>query len=304
MKLPISVIILTYNEEKNIEECLKSVYGWVEEIFVVDSFSTDKTLDIARKYTDKIYIHEFANYSVQRNWTFENLPIETEWILNLDADHRVTPDLVEELKEIFSKPIDRNVNGFMASRRTMFIGRWIKHGGHYPVYHAILFRKGFGKCETRRYDQHFKVDGRQEKLKGDVIDVISDSINKFTTRHLKWATYEAVEQLAGGGSEIKADIFGNAIQKRRFLRKFYNNFPLFVRPVLYFFCRYFIRLGFLDDKEGLIFHFLQGFWYRFLVDAKIYEIIKNSKDEKKSIPEVIEELYGIKIRSDNDNTRT
>jgi len=278
MKLPISVIILTYNEEKKIEECLKSVYGLVEEIFIVDSYSTDKTLEIARKYTDKIYQHPFENYSSQRNWALENLPIKTEWLLNLDADHRVTLELVKELKEIFSKPIENNINGFLISRRTIFMGRWIKHGGHYPVYHAILFRKGFGKCEQRLYDQHFVVMGQLKKLKGDVIDVITDSIDKFTIRHIKWASFEAIEQLSGGNSEIKPIVFGNPIQRRRFLRKFYNSFPLFVRPFLYFLYRYFFRLGFLDGKEGLIFHFLQGFWYRFLVDAKIYEMKKRLGD--------------------------
>lgn len=295
MTLPISAIILTFNEEKNIEACLQSVCGLMDQVFVVDSFSTDKTLDIVRKYTDQVHSHEFVNYSIQRNWAFENLPIRNDWILNMDADHRMTPELAEELRSKFSQPVDAGINGFLASRRAMFMGRWIRHGGHYPVYHAFLFRKGRGKCETRRYDQHFTVDGRQEKLKGDVIDVITDSINKFTARHIKWAANEAVEQLAGGGSEIKAVFFGDPIQSRRWLREFYNGFPLFVRPFLYFGYRYIFRLGFLDGREGLIFHFLQGFWYRFLVDADIYEIRKKAKEEGKGIKQVIRELHGIEF---------
>mgnify|MGYP000520397153 CR=1 FL=1 len=274
MKLPISVIILTYNEEKNIEECLKSVYGFCEEIFIVDSYSTDRTLEIAKKYTDKIYQHEFEDYSSQRNWALNNLPIKTEWILNLDADHRVTKELIDELKKIFSRKIDDDVKGFLISRRTIFMGKWIKHGLHYPVYHAILFRKGFGRCEKRLYDQHFVVNGKLKKLKGDIIDIVADSIDKFISKHIKWAYLEAKEQISGKSSDIKPSLFGNPIQRRRFFRELYNKMPLFIRPFLYFIYRYFFRLGFLDGIEGLIFHFLHGLWYRFIVDVKIYELKK------------------------------
>jgi hypothetical protein len=158
----------------------------------------------------------------------------------------------------------------------------------------MLFKKGKGHCETRFYDQHFIVEGNQLKLKANVIDIILDSINKFFTRHLKWATAEAIEQLIGTGSEIKADMYGDPIEKRRFLREFYNSFPLFVRPVLYYIYRYFFRFGFLDGKEGLIFHFLLGFWSRFLVDAKIYEIEKKVKKENKSVEEMCNKMYNLR----------
>jgi len=296
-KLPISVIILTYNEELNIEDCLKSVYGWVEDIFIVDSFSTDRTLEIARKYTDKIYQHPFENYAKQRNWAIQNLPIKTDWILNLDADHRVEENLRDELIDLFSNPINESIKGFLITRKTIFMGRWIRYGGHYPVYHAVLFRKNFGKCEERLYDQHFLVKGDLIKLRGAIVDIISDSLTKFVERHNKWATLEAIEQLLGSGGEIEANIRGNPIERRRAMRNFYNRMPLFFRAFAYFIYRYFFRFGFLDGKEGLIFHFLQGFWYRFLVDAKIYEIEKKARKEGKKITEVIYELYGIKINS-------
>ena len=138
MKLPISALILTYNEEKNIEDCLKSIYDWVEEIFIVDSYSQDNTLEVARKYTDKIYQHPFENFSQQRNWSQDNLPIKNEYVLHLDADERVSSELSSELREIFSSNV--NAEGFMISRRTVFRGRWIKYGGHYPVYHLRLFK--------------------------------------------------------------------------------------------------------------------------------------------------------------------
>ena len=194
-KIPISVIILTYNEEKNIEDCIKSVSDLAEDIFIVDSYSKDKTLEIAKKYTDKIYQHPFDDYSKQRNWALKNLPIKTEWILNIDADHRVTKELKQELVKIFSSKIEEDTNGFLISRKTIFIGKWVKHGSHYPVYHAILFRKGYACCENRLYDQHFIIEGKVEILKESIIDIITDSLANFIDRHNKWATFEAIEQL-------------------------------------------------------------------------------------------------------------
>jgi len=279
MKLPITAIVLTFNEEKNIVECLESVKDLCDEIIIVDSGSSDRTLEIAKQYTDKIYSHPFDNYSKQRNWALENLPIKNDWILNLDADHRITPELKEELSTLFSKGIPADVKGFLISRRTIFMGKWIKHGGHYPTYHANFFRKGFGKCEEKLYDQHYLISGKQLQLKGDIIDIITDSLTNFTTRHNKWSTLEAEYQLSSNKNYeiIKADLSGHAIQRRRALKSFYEKFPLFIRPLLYFLQRYFLRFGFLDGKEGLIFHFLQGFWFRFLIDAKIWEKLNQDK---------------------------
>ena len=282
-KLPLSVIILTYNEEKNIEECLKSVYDWVDEIFIVDSGSTDKTLEIAKSYTDKIYQHPFKDYGKQRNWAQDNLPINKEWIFHLDADERVSSELSEELKGIFSRPVDI-ADGFLVSRKTVFMGRWIKHGGHYPAYHLRIFRKDCGRCEDRIYDQHFYVNGKIKTLKKDIIDTVTSDLDNWVFRHNRWASLEAVETIQNKvyrrthkNYKIKPDIKGNPVEKKRWLRRKYYTLPIFIRPFFYFIYRYFFRLGFLDGKEGLIFHFLQGFWFRFLVDAKIYEMGKKGK---------------------------
>lgn len=282
MKLPISVIVLTYNEEKNISDCLDSVKDSFSEIFIVDSYSTDSTLEIAKKYTDKIHQHPFENYSRQRNWALNSLQVSNNWVLNLDADHRITKELIQELEEFFSKEVPQDINGFLISRRTIFMNKWIKHGGHYPTYHANLFRLGHGKCEERLYDQHFLVEGKLKKMNGDIIDIITDSISKFVERHNRWAELEALELINKENADkkdmVKANARGHAIEKRRAMRNFYNSMPLFVRPFVYFFIRYFLRLGFLDGKEGLIFHYLQGFWYRFLIDTKIWEMRKASNE--------------------------
>jgi len=296
-KLPITGIILTLNEENNLTECLESIKALCTEIFIIDSGSTDKTIEIATQYTDKIFSHTFENYSKQRNWALENLPIKNEWILNLDADHRVNSKLKDELIILFHKGIPSDINGILISRKTIFMGKWIKHGGHFPTYHANFFRKGFGKCEEKLYDQHFLVKGNLLKLKGEIVDIITDSLINFTERHNKWSTLEAIYQLTAGENDeiLASNIFGHAIQRRRALKSLYEKFPMFIRPFLYFIQRYFLRLGFLDGKEGLIFHFLQGFWFRFLIDSKVYDIERRARKENKTIPEVILKHYGIKL---------
>ncbi len=297
-KVPISVIILTHNEEKNIEECLKSICGWVNEFFIVDSYSTDKTLELTKKYTNKIYQHIFENYGKQRNWAQENLPIKNEWVLHIDADERATHELAEEIKNIL-KDVSNNANGFLIKKRTFFMGRWIKHGGHYPVYHLRFFRKKKGRCEDRKYDNHFICKGKISRLNNDILEENNNDISEWIYRHNQWSSAE-VEELLYVSKEktnkVKTKYFGTPIERRRWMRnKVYNNFPLFIRAFLYFFYRYFLKLGFLDGKEGLIFHFMQGFWYKFLVDAKLYEIQKKMKHESKNVKSAIKDLYNIEL---------
>jgi glycosyltransferase involved in cell wall biosynthesis len=274
MKLPISVIILTYNEEKNIEDCLKSVYDWADEIFVVDSYSTDRTLEMVKKYTDKIYQHPFLDYGKQRNWAQENLPIKNEWVFHLDADERITPELTSKLKEILTQ-LHIDVDGFLVSRKTVFMGRWIKHGGHCPVYHLRIFKKNKGRCEERLYDQHYIVEGRVLKIKGDIINIVNSDLNLWKARHKIWASLEAQELLFNKNRIINIRfIKGNPIEKRNWFRyKIYYKMPLFIRPLAYFFYRYILRLGFLDGWQGFIFHFWQGFWYRWQVDCEIWKTL-------------------------------
>lgn len=278
-KVPISVIILTYNEEEDIEASFKSVYDWADEIFIVDSYSTDKTLEIAKKYTDKILQHEFEDYGKQRNWAQENIQTENEWVFHLDAGEKVTPELVDELKKVFENLTDEA--GFLLPRRAVFMGKWIKHGGHYPSYHLRVFKKNLGGCENRLYDQAFYVTGRVKTLKGDIVDTMASDLDRWILRHNKWSNLEALEILGLMNSNpIKGNIKGSPIEQKRWLREQYYKIPLFLGPFLYFFYRYFLKLGFLDGKEGLIFHFLQGFWYRFLVDAKVYEMKKHIEKSK------------------------
>jgi len=277
LRSPIAVIILTFNEENNIIDCLESVKDFAAEIFIVDSGSTDRTLEIISNYPVQVFQHPFENYSQQRNWALQNLPITTEWVINLDADQRLTEEFKTEVNQYLTSGKLANINGFLASRKTIFMGKWIKYGGHYPTYHAMAFRLGKGMCEQKLYDQHYLVEGETIKLKGDVIDLITESLSTFTQRHDKWSTLESVQQFSNANSStvtISGKLKGDSMQRRRYFKNLYEKLPLFVRPVLYFIVRYFFRLGFLDGTRGLIFHFLQCFWFRFLIDAKIYELRK------------------------------
>ena len=189
---PLSVIILSFNEETNLPACLDSLNGLHCSVFVLDSFSTDRTPQIAHERGVSFHQHVFENYALQRNWSQQNLPIETPWVLHLDADERLTPELVTEINSLMQAP-PAGVNGFMLRKRTIFLGKWIRHGGHYPSYHLRLFRADSGRCEDRLYDQHFIVDGPVKKLNSDYLDIIASSLSSWTFRHARWAQAEARE---------------------------------------------------------------------------------------------------------------
>jgi len=268
----LSVIVLAYNEEANLPQCLESLRGLRCALFVVDSGSTDRTVEIAEMHGASLAHHDFENYAAQRNWALDNLPLASQWVLNLDADERLTPELVDEINAVLMSPPE-NLSGFLLRKRTIFMNKWIRHGGHYPSYHLRLFRRECGRCEARHYDQHFVVEGEVDRLKHDYVDVVASSLLTWTIRHARWAAMDACEtdkpQIAG--MHVAPDAFGNPIERRRWWKNVYRRGPLFARALCYWVYRYFFRLGFLDGKEGLIFHFLQGFWFRFLVDAMIDE---------------------------------
>jgi Glycosyl transferase family 2 len=205
------------NEEVNLPLALASLQRLDAEIFVVDSGSTDATRAIARAAGCQVVEHPFENYALQRNWAFDQLPIGAPWTLCLDADERLTPELVEEIEQTLSRQ-DTPYDGYMLRKRTIFMGRWLRHGGQYPAYHLRLFRSGRGRCEARLYDQHFVVDGRVGRLSNDYIDVITSDLATFIARHNRWAELEAAEILARrtgavrSGPAVAPLLIGTAIE--------------------------------------------------------------------------------------------
>ena len=277
-RIPVSFIVLTQDEEANVDDCLQSIAELAGEVFIVDSGSTDRTLEIAGRYTNKIFHHPFENYSIQRNWAQANLPLTHEWVFHIDADERVSPELALELGKFFGElPPVPVVVGLLVSRRIEFMGKPIRYGGVYPTYHCRLYRKGAGRCEDRGYDQHFIVEGPTSKINGDLVEVTAFSLYSWTARHNRWAQMEARQLLKeskdSSGDIINPNLMGTPIERRRWVRSsIYGKSPMFYRAFANFIVRYFLRGGFLDGTRGLIYHFLHGFWFRFYVDACIYEL--------------------------------
>jgi glycosyltransferase involved in cell wall biosynthesis len=269
--LSISVVVLTYNSEATIAATLASARRVSDDVHVVDSHSTDRTLDLAREAGANVVQHPFENYGAQRNWAIDSLNFKHGWQLHLDADERLSDELIAELERLFAAGPPTEVAGYYIPRLVQFHGRPLRHGGMYPIYHLRLFRHGRGHCESRKYDQHFFVEGSSAKLTQPMIDDIRLSLTEWTTRHNRWADAEVDEILNPGGAGVIAPGSDNPVAEKRAQRGFYYRQPLFLRAFLLFLYRYIWKRGFLDGKEGLIFYVLQTLWFRFLVDAKLYE---------------------------------
>jgi len=296
----ISVIILTLNEERHIDRCIASIKDIAKDIFIVDSYSTDRTCEAAESLGAKVYHHTWVNHAIQFNWALNNLPISTDWVFKLDADEIATEYLKKQLIKRISQ-LPETITGIYIGRRVHFMGRWIRHGTTYPLYVMRLFRFGKGYCEKRWMDEHIKItEGMTIRIDGDIVDDNGNNLGWWTNKHNNYALREAIEILNIKFRLIEKDgivpsLRGFQEQRKRWLKIRYASLPLFWRPFIYFIYRYFFKLGFLDGRKGLIWHFLQGFWYRFLVDAKIYEIYSKGGTDSKSIRKVIEQEYGIKL---------
>lgn len=296
----ISVLILTFNEELHIERCIRSLQPFSKDIFIVDSFSTDKTVEIAESLGAKVYQNKWLNYAVQYQWGLDNCPIETEWVMRMDSDEYVLPELADEINFKINT-LDHNVSGVYIKRRVHFMDSWIKHGGYYPTWLLRIWRFDKGRIEERWMDEHIKLSsGKTVQFENDLIDDNKNNLTWWTQKHNNYTIREAVDILNTiynfkKYDEIEADLFGTQEQRKRWLKIRYASIPIFLRPLLYFIWRYFFQLGFLDGKSGLIWHFLQGGWYRFLIDAKIYEIYWKAGKKKEDIILFLEKEYNIKF---------
>lgn len=298
MSNTIAAIILTYNEEKHIERCINSLKGICEEIFVVDSFSKDKTCEKALSLGATVVQNPWKNYATQFNYGVYQLPINSTWIWRIDADEYLEGNIGKAMKRTLAT-VSNEVNGVYVRKRIDFMNRPLLHGGWYPSYHLKVFRKGYGDCENRWMDEHIRIfDGITITLKeGNQVDANLNNLSWWTDKHNGYATREMVDMLMmeynldAKASEVIPKFFGTEEQRKRWMKYKYIKAPLFIRPFINFFIRYVLKMGFLDGREGFIWHFLQGFWYRFLVDAKVYEFKKNLNWDVEKIKSFIENNY-------------
>ncbi|MEK7831006.1 MAG: glycosyltransferase family 2 protein [Acidobacteriota bacterium] len=290
-KLPISVVVPVKNEERNIAACLESVV-WADEIWLVDSHSTDRTCEIAERLGAKIVQFDYAGgFPKKKNWALQNLPFKQEWVLLLDADERVMPELQAEIAESLSR--NDCADGYYINRRLIFLGRWIKHCGWYPSWNMRLFKHRLGRFERPHAEdvenagdvevhEHVLLAGRAEYLKHDLLHEDFKSIYHFIERHNRYSNWEArvysnLAEGESGASSVNASLLGSPIERKRFIKRLWARLPF--RPLLRFVWMYFIKLGFLDGRAGLIFCTLMTM-HEAVIAAKIYEMKLANKRER------------------------
>jgi glycosyltransferase involved in cell wall biosynthesis len=300
----LTVVIVTFNERRHIARCIDALSLLDAKIVVVDSFSTDGTADIAKSRGARVITHAFVNYASQFQWALDHAEILTPWVMRLDADEIVEPDLIAEILEKIPRLAD-DIVGINLKRKHIFMGRWIRHGGRFPLVLLRIWRHGKGRIENRWMDEHMIVwGGKTITFDRCFSDVNLNDLSFFTTKHNAYATREAIDVLNERYRFFAIDRELNskstsvqAVVKRRFKEVVYNRMPFWLGPTAYFLYRYIIQLGFLDGVEGAIYHFLQGFWYRFLVGAKIVEfdrLLAASPDTSKHL-KLLEEASGLQL---------
>lgn len=287
--LPLSVLVTTRNEEANVERCLASIHGFADQVFVLDSESTDRTVEIARRYAE---VHTLA-YDHSRiipwifQWGLDNLPLRNDWVLILEADQAVPPALREEIAALLAGPAGREIreDGFYIRRRQIFRGKPLRFGGYGSKLLLKLFRRSRSELDPVEQDTRVYVRGAVGRLRSplDEWNRKEDRILFYLEKHLRYAEAFAQEELQRRRGHLAwkttPRFFGTPDERILWLKDRYYRMPLFVRPVLYFLYRYVFLLGILDGKNGLVFHFLQAFWFRLVVDIRLEELLAEAREE-------------------------
>ena len=269
----ISAVVLCCNEDVNIRHCLQSVHDFCD-VFVVDSGSTDQTVQICREFTSNIYSHEYVNHATQWQWALTELPLHTEWVLALDADFVVSDRLKADLAERLPF-LEDDVAGLYVRHRYVFGGGAIRFGGTKQYWLRVVRVKRASADTSDLVDFRFVVQGKTERLRSDVTeynrhdDDISTWLRKQDKFSLRLAIEEELRRRRALAWQKAPRFFGNSDERITWLRDRWLSLPLFVRPVLYFLYRYVLALGFVDGRAGFLYHFLQGWWLRTVVDWKI-----------------------------------
>jgi glycosyltransferase involved in cell wall biosynthesis len=281
-KIPVSVLIPAKNEESNLPACLESLVK-ADEIFVVDSQSSDRSIQISESYGAKVVQFNFnGRWPKKKNWSLDNLPFRNEWVLIVDCDERIPPELWEEINTAIENP---NYNGYYLNRRVFFLGKWIRYGGKYPDWNLRLFKHKLGRYENLKTEdipntgdnevhEHVILEGNVGYLKNDMLHIDFRDIYHWLERHNRYSNWEArvYYNILTGKNEsgtIGAKFFGDAVQRKRFLKKIWVWLPF--KPTLRFIWFYFIRLGFLDGGAGYIYARLLS-QYEYQIGIKLYEL--------------------------------
>ncbi|MDJ0581472.1 glycosyltransferase family 2 protein [Crocosphaera sp.] len=281
-KVPVSVLIPALNEELNLPACLESV-ARADEVFVVDSQSSDRSVEISQEYGANVVQFDFnGRWPKKKNWSLENLPFRNEWVLIVDCDERITPELWDEIATAIKED---NYNGYYLNRKVFFLGKWIRYGGKYPDWNLRLFRHKLGRYENLNTEdipntgdnevhEHVILQGNVGYLKEDMLHIDFRDIYHWLQRHNRYSNWEArvYYNLLIGQDEsgtIGANLFGDAVQRKRFLKKIWVKLPF--KPLLRFVLFYFIRLGFLDGHAGYIYGRLLS-QYEYQIGVKLYEL--------------------------------
>jgi glycosyltransferase involved in cell wall biosynthesis len=285
-----SFIILTYNEEMHLPRLLQSISGLNASVFILDSGSTDRTIEIGESFGAQFLQNQFENHPKQWNHALKNFAIQTPWVIGLDADQIVTDELKNKLSG-FRADDYKNINSIYFNRKNFFKGRWIKYGGYYPFYMLKMFRYGIGYSDlNENMDHRFIAPGETLIWKDGIIleeNLKENNISFWIEKHNRYSdlvAHEEVERMQQMRSQsVKPQFWGSPNDRKAWFKSLWFKLPRYVRPTLYFIYRMIFQLGILDGRTGVIFHFLQGFWFRLVVDIKIDEIIKQQKDAQKQI---------------------
>lgn len=290
MSSPYSFIVLTYNEEVHLPRLLQSIGDLGAPIYILDSGSTDKTIEIGEQHGAQFLQHTFENHPKQWDFALKNFPVTTPWVICLDADQVVTPELKTRLRA-FKDEDHAGINGIYFNRKNFFKGRWIKHGGYYPFYLLKMFRFGAGYSDTNEnMDHRFIISGKTDVWKDGIIleeNLKENNIRFWIDKHNRYSDLVAQEEIErmklARSQTIQPNFWGSPDERTAWRKQLWWRLPRYVRPMLYFTQRIIFQLGFLDGRTGIIFHFLQGFWFRLIVDIKIDELLKQEKDGQANI---------------------
>lgn len=292
MRESLTVIILTFNEEKHLARCITSLQGLADRICVIDSGSTDTTCEIAVSYGAEVWSNKWVNHAAQFNWALDNVDVQTDWIMRIDADELIEALLLKNLKEFLKNPSPK-LNAAMFRRKVIFLNREIKHGFSYPLMTLRLWRSGKGRIEQRWMDEHVIVNEEKSvTLDGDLTDHNLNNLSWWLAKHDGYALREAYDLVIlqhTKGKRVNLGLDYHSALRRLVKESVYVRLPSGIRSTLYFIYRYVLGFGFLDGKAGFFFHFFQAYWYRTLVDAKLLELAQEASERNLSIYQLLKE---------------